>query len=270
MVPVAWLRLSPGRRAPPDILWGVGSVTRRIALVTGGGRGIGAATAQALAVAGHDVAIGFRERADAAGQVAAACREQGVRALPVRADLTTPDGVRTLFEAVDAGLGTVGVLVNNAGIVPPLARVDEMDGQRLRTVLEATVTQVLLACGEAVRRMSTAHGGRGGVIVNVSSMAAKLGAAGEYVDYAAGKAAVDAVTTGLGREVVGEGVRVVGVRPGPTTTDIHAPGRLERVTARLPMGRPSTVDEVAAAIAWLASDAASYVTAATLDVGGGA
>ena len=238
--------------------------------MTGGGRGIGAATARALAASGHDVAIGFRERADEAEQVAASCGEHGVRALPVRADLTEPGGVRTLFEAVDAGLGTVTVLVNNAGIVPPLARLDEMSADRLRWVLEANVTQVLLACGEAVRRMSTAHGGSGGVIVNVSSMAAKLGAAGEYVDYAASKAALDAVTTGLGREVVTEGIRVVGVRPGPTDTDIHAPGRLERVTARLPMGRPGTVDEVAAAIAWLASDAASYVTASTLDIGGGA
>ncbi len=246
------------------------TVTGRIALVTGGSRGIGAATARALAAAGLDVAIGFRERADAAEQVAADCRALGVRALPVAGDLTEPVGVRALFDAVDTGLGTLGVLVNNAGIVPPLARVDEMEGQRLRTLLDVNVTQVLLACGEAVRRMSTARGGSGGVIVNVSSRAAVLGAAGEYVDYAASKAAVDAVTTGLGKEVVSEGIRVVGVRPGPTDTDIHAPGRLERVTARLPMGRPGTVDEVAAAIAWLASDAASYVTACTLDVGGGA
>ena len=253
-----------------DILGTVPTRTRRIALVTGGGRGIGAAVALGLAADGMDVAIGYRERADDAERVAEECRALGVRALLVRADVAEPAAVDVLFAAVDEGLGRLDVLVNNAGIVPPLSRVDGYDAARVRRTLDIDLGSVLLACGAAVRRMSTRHGGDGGVIVNVSSRAAVLGAPDEYVDYAAAKAGVDAITTGLGREVVGEGIRVVGVRPAPTDTEVHAPGRLERVTARLPMGRPATVDEVAAAVRWLVSDAASYVTATTLDVAGGA
>jgi NAD(P)-dependent dehydrogenase (short-subunit alcohol dehydrogenase family) len=249
-------------------LTGESGRSRSVAVVTGGGRGIGAATARLLAAAGCDVAIGYRRRMDEAERVAAACRAEGVRALPVRADLADPRELAGLFATVDAELGPLSVLVNNAGIVPPAGRVETYDAARVRHVLDTNVTSVVLACGEAVRRMSTRHGGAGGVIVNVSSIAARLGAAGEYVDYAASKAAVDTLTTGLAREVVSEGVRVVGVRPGTVDTDIHAPGRLERVTERLPLGRPASVDEVASAIAWLAVSAAPYTTGAILDVCG--
>jgi NAD(P)-dependent dehydrogenase (short-subunit alcohol dehydrogenase family) len=240
-----------------------------VALVTGGSRGIGAATARVLAGAGCDVAIGYRERDDEAARVATDCRAEGVRALPVRADLAEPGAVADLFAAVDVGLGRLSVLVNNAGIVPPLGRVDDFDAARVRRVLDINVASVVLACGEAVRRMSTRYDGDGGVIVNVSSRAAVLGAADEYVDYAASKAAVDAVTIGLAREVAREGIRVVGVRPGVTATGIHEEGRLERVTPRLLLGRPGRAEEVAAAIGWLASPAASQVVGAILDVSGG-
>jgi len=249
-------------------LTGEGGRSRLVAVVTGGGRGIGAATARLLAAAGCDVAIGYRQRTDEAERVAAACRAEGVRAVPVRADVADPQELAGLFATVDAELGPVSVLVNNAGIVPPAGRVDRYDAARVRHVLDTNVTSVVLACGEAVRRMSTRHGGAGGVIVNVSSIAARAGAPGEYVDYAASKAAVEALTVGLAREVVREGVRVVGVRPGTVDTDIHAPGRLERVTERLPLGRPASVDEVASAIAWLAVGAAPYTTGAILDVCG--
>lgn len=240
-----------------------------IALVTGGSRGIGAATAGALARAGWDVAISYRSRADAAADVVAAIRTAGRRALAVAADLADAASIEPLFGAVDDGLGRVQLLVNNAGIVSPAAPVDSYTAERLDAVLRLNVTGAFLAAGAAVRRMSTARGGAGGVIVNVSSRAAHLGGAGEYVDYAASKAAVDAMTVGLANEVAGRGVRVVGVRPGLIDTDIHEPGRLERLGTTPPLGRPGTAAEVAAAIVWLASPAASYVTGATLDVGGG-
>ena len=240
-----------------------------IALVTGGSRGIGAATAVALAKDGWDVAISYRSRATDAGNVVTRCRELGRRALAVEADLSADDDIERLFAAVDADLGTIGGLVNNAGVVSPAGRVESFDGRRLRDVLAVNVVGAFLAAAAAVRRMSTARGGPGGVIVNVSSRAAVLGSAGEYVDYAASKAAVDALTVGLAAEVAVEGIRVVGVRPGLIDTDIHAPGRLERLGSTPPLGRPGGPEEVAAAIAWLMSPAASYVTGTTLDVSGG-
>jgi NAD(P)-dependent dehydrogenase (short-subunit alcohol dehydrogenase family) len=242
---------------------------RPVALVTGGSRGIGAATATALAAAGWDVALSYRDRGDAAAAVVAACEASGARAIAVRADLARPDDVEPLFEAVDASLGPLELLVNNAGIVSPAGTVDGYTAARLDAVLRLNVVGAFLVAGAAVRRMADDVGGRGGVIVNVSSRAAQLGSAGEYVDYAASKAAVDAMTVGLAGEVAGRGIRVVGVRPGLIDTDIHAPGRLDRLGSTPPLGRPGTAAEVAAAIVWLASPAASYVTGATLDVGGG-
>jgi NAD(P)-dependent dehydrogenase (short-subunit alcohol dehydrogenase family) len=241
----------------------------RTALVTGGSRGIGAAAATLLAQQGWNVAISYRERADAADEVIAQCTAAGVRALAVRADLADPAAVPGLFATVSAEFGGLHALINNAGIVTPAARVEEYDADRLQQLLAINVTGAFLAAGEAVRRMSTRYGGDGGVIVNVSSRAAVLGSAGEYVDYAASKAALDALTIGLAAEVAPDGIRVVGVRPGLIETDIHAPGRLDRLGSTPPLGRPGRAEEVAAAIAWLASDHASYVTGTTLDVSGG-
>lgn len=247
----------------------MGTTTGRVALVTGGSRGIGAATCRLLAERGWDVALSFRERADEAEEVADACRRAGRRAMTVRADVSEEADVRALFDAVDDELGAPRLLVNNAGVVPEPGRVEAYSADRVSRLLEVNVLGPFLACRDAVRRMSTVDGGDGGVIVNVSSRAAVLGSAGEYVDYAASKAALDALTVGLAHEVAGDGIRVVGVRPGLIDTDIHAPGRLARLGSTPPLGRPGQPDEVAAAIVWLASDEASYVTGATLDVGGG-
>ena len=240
-----------------------------VALVTGGSRGIGAATAVALAAAGWDLVVSYRERADAAEDVVRRCAEAGGTASAVAADLSTPDGVSSLFGAFDDIHPRLDLLVNNAGIVPSPGRVVSYDAERIDAVLRLNVVGAFLAAAEAVRRMSTSSGGDGGVIVNVSSRAAVLGSAGEYVDYAASKAAVDAMTVGLAAEVAGDGIRVVGVRPGLIATEIHAPGRLERLGSTPPLGRPGRAEEVAAAIVWLASPAASYVTGTSLDVGGG-
>lgn len=241
----------------------------RTALVTGGSRGIGAATALALARDGWDVAISYRERADEAARVVERCTATGRRAVAVQADLADAAQVEPLFSSVTEALGPVVALVNNAGVVSPAALVADYSFERVARVLNVNVTAAFLCAGAAVRRMSTARGGSGGVIVNVSSRAAVLGGPGEYVDYAASKAAVDALTVGLAAEVAAEGIRVAGVRPGLIDTEIHAPGRLERLGGTPPLGRPGTAEEVAAAIAWLCSDAASYVTGATLDVSGG-
>jgi NAD(P)-dependent dehydrogenase (short-subunit alcohol dehydrogenase family) len=246
--------------------------TGRVAVVTGGGRGIGAATVKALAARGWDVCIGYRSDAAAAGEVAAACKALGREAVAVEADVASEDGVAGLFLAADR-LGTVGALVNNAGIVDKRARVDQLDLARLRRMFAINTLGAFLCAKEAVLRMSTRHGGSGGVIVNVSSSAARIGGAGEYVDYAAAKGAVDSLTIGLAREVAEEGIRVVGVRPGFIHTSIHAsggqPNRLELVKDAIPMRRGGQPEEVAVAIAWLCSDEASYVTGTILDVSGG-
>lgn len=242
---------------------------QRAALVTGGSRGIGAATCLALARRGWDIALTYRERSDDAERTAAACRDLGRRAVCIRADIAEPDDIPAMFEIARSQLGPIGIVVNNAGVVTPQARVDEYDAARLDRVLAINVRGAFLVAGEAVRHMSTAQGGSGGVIVNVSSRAAVLGAAGEYVDYAGSKAAVDALTIGLAGEVAAEGIRVVGVRPGLIDTEIHAPGRLERLGGTPPLGRPGRAEEVAETIAWLASDDASYITATTVDVSGG-
>lgn len=245
----------------------------KVMVVTGGSRGIGATTARLAAQRGFAVCVSFHRRADAAETVVAEIRREGGVALAVQADVSREEDVQRLFAAVDESLGTVTALVNNAGILETQARVEEITADRLHRVLATNVVGCFLCAREAVRRMSVKRGGRGGAIVNVSSVAARLGAAGEYVDYAASKAAVDALTIGLSQEVAAEGIRVNAVRPGFIYTDIHAsggePGRVDRVKASIPMQRGGQPDEVAHAILWLASDEASYSTGTFLDVSGG-
>ncbi|HLM63273.1 MAG TPA: SDR family oxidoreductase [Acidimicrobiales bacterium] len=245
---------------------------RGVAVVTGGSRGIGAATARLLAARGWDVCLGYRRDAASAAVVVAQCEAAGARTVAVPGDVASAEDVAALFAGADA-LGRLDVLVSNAGIVAPMARVDELDPQRIERILAVNVTGAFLCAREAVRRMSTRHGGTGGAIVYVSSAAARLGSAGEYVDYAASKGAVDTLTVGLAREVADEGIRVNAVRPGLIETDIHAsggrPDRTEQLRTGVPMQRPGTADEVAAAIAWLCSDEAGYTTAALVDVSGG-
>jgi NAD(P)-dependent dehydrogenase (short-subunit alcohol dehydrogenase family) len=242
---------------------------RGVALITGASRGIGAASALALAADGWDIGVNYRTRADAAAEVVKRCEELGRRAIAVPADVVEPDQIERLFDTVTAELGPIGAVINNAGIVSPAGRVDEYDVARLERVFRTNSISAFLVAGAAVRRMSTGYGGSGGVVVNVSSRAAVLGAAGEYVDYAASKAAVDALTIGLAGEVAKEGIRVLGVRPGLIETDIHAAGRLERIGTTPPLGRPGTPEEVAALIAFLASDRSSYLTGSSIDVSGG-
>jgi NAD(P)-dependent dehydrogenase (short-subunit alcohol dehydrogenase family) len=242
---------------------------RGVALVTGGSRGIGAAAAIGLARDGWDVGISYRTRQDEAARVVGACEAFGRRAVAVAADVAEAKDIERLFDGVAASLGPIGAVINNAGVVSPAGRVDAYDVERLERVFRINTIGAFLVAGAAVRRMSTAHRGAGGVIVNVSSRGAVLGSAGEYVDYAASKAAVDALTIGLANEVASEGVRVVGIRPGLIETEIHAQGRLERIGSTPPLGRPGTAEEVAELIVFLASDRASYMTGSMVDVAGG-
>jgi len=245
----------------------------RIAVVTGGGRGIGAACALGLARAGWDVAVVYVADADAARAVVGAVAAEGRRALAVQADVSLEDDVAELFGRVDAELGPLGALVNNAGIAAPPRRVDELDAARLARMMAVNVIGPFLCAGQAVRRMSRRHGGSGGSIVNVSSGATRVGSPGEYVDYAASKAAVETMTLGLAKEVGGEGIRVNAVRPGIIDTEIHArtgqPDKPTRLAPTVPLGRPGTPGEVAAAVTWLCGDEAGYVSGAVLDVTGG-
>jgi NAD(P)-dependent dehydrogenase (short-subunit alcohol dehydrogenase family) len=242
---------------------------RGTALVTGGSRGIGAAAAVALAADGWDVGVSYRTRSDQAEQVVAACEKLGRRAVAVQAEVSEAAEIERLFDVVTAELGPIGAVVSNAGVVSPSGRVADYDLERLERVFRINTIGAFLVAGAAVRRMSTERGGKGGVIINVSSRGAVLGSANEYVDYASSKAAVDTLTIGLAHEVAKEGIRVLGVRPGLIETDIHEEGRLDRIGTTPPLGRPGTADEVAALIAFLASERSSYMTGSMVDVAGG-
>jgi NAD(P)-dependent dehydrogenase (short-subunit alcohol dehydrogenase family) len=246
---------------------------KQVAIITGGGRGIGAATARLAAERGYAVCVNYRKNVKAAESVVSSIEAAGGTAFAVCADVAEEADVLRLFETVDAHPGVLTALVNNAGVLEKQTRVDDIDAARLGRVFATNVTGAFLCAREAVRRMSTRHGGTGGAIVNVSSRAAQLGSPGEYVDYAASKAAIDALTIGLAREVAGEGIRVNGVRPGIIYSDIHAdggePGRVDRLGPQLPMKRGGHPIEVARAILWLLSDEASYSTATFIDVAGG-
>jgi NAD(P)-dependent dehydrogenase (short-subunit alcohol dehydrogenase family) len=244
-----------------------------ILLVTGGSRGIGAATARLAAARGFDVAINYRSARDEAEKVADDVRAKGVRACTVRGDVASEADVVRLFETVDGELGTITGLVNNAGIVGPAGRVEDLSADTLRAVFEINVVGSFLCAREAIRRMSKRHGGGGGAIVNVSSIAARIGNPGVWVWYAASKGAIDSFTIGLAREVGAEGIRVNAVAPGTIETEIHAPAggseRYPAIIAATPLGRIGVPEEVAEAILWLLSDAASYTTGTVLEVGGG-
>jgi len=244
-----------------------------VLIVTGGSRGIGAATALLAVERGYAVCVNYRKNRAAADQVVSKIQAAGGKALAVGADVASESEVVRLFETVDAQMGPLAGLVNNAGVLETQVRVEHMDAARIDRVFATNVRGAFVCAREAVRRMSTKRGGSGGAIVNVSSRAAQLGAPGEYVDYAASKAALEAMTIGLAREVAGEGIRVNGVRPGIIYTDIHAdggePNRVERLGPTLPMQRGGHAIEVARAILWLLSDEASYSTGTFIDVSGG-
>ena len=243
-----------------------------VMLVTGGGRGIGAATVRLAAAHGYDVAINYARSGDAARALVDDVVACGRRAIAVRGDVAVEADVGALFAAVDDELGVLDVLVNNAGVIGQYGPVADVDAAQLRATLDVNVVGAFMCAREAVRRMSTVTGGHGGAIVNVSSRAAVLGGPNEWIAYAASKGAIDTMTVGLAKEVGGAGIRVNGVRPGLIDTDIHQaapPGRVGRLLPGVPMARVGTADEVAAAIIWLASDAASYVTGTTIDVTGG-
>ncbi len=245
----------------------------KVLLVTGGSRGIGAATALLAARQGWTVAVNYTANSLAADEVVRAIRAGGGTAITVQADVADEAQVLKMFEKVDAKLGRLTGLVNNAGVVDVTARVDQMSAARWKRMFDINVFGSFLCAREAVRRMSTRHGGEGGSIVNVSSAASRLGSPGQYVDYAAAKGAVDTFTIGLAKEVAAEGVRVNAVRPGLIETDIHAsgglPNRVNELKHQVPMQRGGTAEEVAQAIVWLLSDAASYTTMSLLDVSGG-
>ena len=245
----------------------------RTLLITGGSRGIGAATVLRAAHAGWHVAVNYSRDEAAAQAVVDQVRALGRQALAVAADVADDSQVQAMFRQVDAAMPALGGLVNNAGVVDVAARVDEMDAARIQRMFAVNVFGSFYCAREAVRRLSTRHGGPGGAIVNLSSAAARMGSPGQYVDYAAAKGAIDTFTLGLAREVAAEGVRVNAVRPGIIDTEIHAsggqPDRARLLAAQVPMQRAGTADEVAAAIVWLLSSDASYTTGAIVDVSGG-
>lgn len=248
-------------------------MTQPIMLVTGGSRGIGAATALIAAARGWRVALNYQSNAAAANEVVQKIRAAGGTAIAVQADVGVEADVLRLFETVDEQLGTLSVLINNAGMLEQQSRFDQMSLDRWQRVFSANVFGSFLCAKQAVLRMSTRYGGKGGAIVNVSSAAARLGSPNEFIDYASAKGAVDSMTLGLSKEVAAEGIRVNAIRPGLIYTDIHMlagePGRVDRAKAGVPMQRGGTADEVAEAIIWLASEQASYVTGVLTDVTGG-
>jgi NAD(P)-dependent dehydrogenase (short-subunit alcohol dehydrogenase family) len=245
----------------------------KVILITGAARGIGAACALLAAERGYAVCINYLHNHTAARQIVSAIEGAGGAACALQGDVSAEADVSAMFGLIDQRFGRLDGLVNNAGILERQMRVEQMDAGRLNRILATNVTGSFLCAREAVRRMTTSHGGAGGAIVNLSSRAAVLGAAGEYVDYAASKAAVDALTIGLSREVAAEGIRVNGVRPGLIRTDIHAsggePGRVDRLAHAVPMGRGGEPHEVAQAVLWLLGDESSYVTGSIIDVAGG-
>jgi NAD(P)-dependent dehydrogenase (short-subunit alcohol dehydrogenase family) len=251
----------------------VSNVAERVLLVTGASRGIGAATARLAGERGYAVCVNYLRNRTAADEIVSEIVSAGGPAIAVQADVSIEGDVVRLFETIDRELGPVRALVNNAGILEHQARVEQIDAARIARVFATNVTGAFVCAGEAVKRMSTRHGGTGGSIVNVSSRAAQLGAPGEYVDYAASKAALEALTIGLAREVAGESIRVNAVRAGVIHTDIHGsggePGRPARLAPTIPMKRAGEVVEVARAILWLLSDEASYCTGTVIDVAGG-
>ncbi len=245
----------------------------KIVLITGASRGIGNATAQLLAQQGMRVVVNYLRDKQAAQAVVDTINIAGGTAMAWQADVSDEHQVVDMFTAIDDAWGPVAVLVNNAGILSTQCRVEDLTAERINRVLTTNVTGYFLCCREAVKRMSHQHGGAGGAIVNVSSAASRLGAPGEYVDYAASKGAVDSLTIGLSLEVAAQGIRVNGVRPGFIYTEMHAsggePGRVDRVASAIPMQRGGQPEEVAQAIAWLVSDSASYVTGSFIDLAGG-
>ena len=246
---------------------------KKTVLITGASRGIGAATARHLSEQGYNVCINYKSSDQAAAKLASELKEKGVNAIAVRADVSDEASVIELFRKMDEALGPVTALVNNAAILMPQTRVDQMNAERVNRILKTNITGYFICCREAVKRMSKLHGGQGGAIVNVSSVASQTGSPNEYVDYAASKGAVDALTRGLSVEVAGEGIRVNAVRPGFIYTEMHAdggePGRVDRIKSQLPMQRGGEPEEVAAAIGWLLSEAASYVTGTFIELAGG-
>ena len=247
-------------------------MTDKVVIITGGSRGIGRAAALAAAARGFRVVVGYASNQKAADEVVDQIQAKNGKAIAVRCDVGVEADIMALFKAADA-FGTLGALVNNAGIVGATARVDQMSAERIQRIMTVNITGSILCAREAVKRMSTRHGGKGGVIVNLSSVAAKLGSPNTYVDYAASKGAIDSFTVGLGQEVAAEGIRVAAIRPGLIDTEIHAsggePDRAHRLAPTVPMKRIGTAGEIANAILWLISDEASYVTGAILDVSGG-
>jgi NAD(P)-dependent dehydrogenase (short-subunit alcohol dehydrogenase family) len=248
-------------------------MTAKVMLITGASRGIGAATAKLAAARGFAVAVNYLASQAAADAVVDAIAADGGRAVAVQGDVAVEGDVKRVFDTVDSKLGTLGVLVNNAGILEQHQRLDEMTAERWQRVLATNVVGTFLCAREAVRRMSTRYGGSGGTIVNVASAASRLGGPGEFIDYAASKGAVDTMTIGLAKEVAREGIRVNAVRPGLIRTEIHAsggqPDRVDRLQDAVPMGRAGEPEEVAEAILWLACERSSYVTGAFIDVSAG-
>ncbi|MGI9920241.1 SDR family oxidoreductase [Vibrio owensii] len=245
----------------------------KVALITGGGRGIGAATSKLFASKGYAVCINYKSNSASAEALAQGIRAEGGRCITVQADVSVEDDVLRLFEQIDDELGSLSVLVNNAGILRKQSRLEELTADRINTILTNNVTSYFLCCREAVKRMSTRHGGNGGVIINVSSGASRSGSPNEYIDYAASKGAIDTLTKGLSLEVASEGIRVNCVRPGLIHTEMHADGgepeRVERLKSIIPLQRGGEPEEVAEAIYWLSSEKSSFSTGNYLDLCGG-